>query len=112
MFAISKKGSKWVLKCEQGFIRIPELGPNKQKYYELYGDAVDTTVGWTQIVDSLIKELEGRTGCSRMSYDTWYWDDKVQLDQFLTYFYLKYPRENWYPMFYNDIGSDPLEDIQ
>lgn len=112
MFEISRKGNKWVLKSEQGFIRIPESGPNKEKYRLLYGDAVDTTVGWTQIVDSLIKELEGREGCHRMSYDTWHWDRKDSLDKFLTYFYLKYSKENWYPFFYNDPGSDPLEDIQ
>ena len=112
MFEISAKGRKWVLRCEQGFIRIPESGPNKEKYRALYGDAVDTTVGWTQIVDSLIKELQSRPGCSRMSYDTWHWDDREQLDQFLTYFYLKYPQEHWRPFFYNDPGSDPLEDIQ
>lgn len=80
---------------KQGFIKIPKLGPRKEVYEELYGSAATSTVGWTQIVDSLIHELDGRPGVKRMSYDTWHWTSNDELQRFLTYFYLKYPQQDW-----------------
>lgn len=101
MFEITRKKNSWVLTVKQGFIKIPKFGPNKQRYEELYGTAANSTVGWTQLVDNLIKELENRPGCKRMSYDTWHWTSNDELQRFLTYFYLKYPQENWRPLLDN-----------
>ena len=101
MFEISKEPKYWKMVVKQGFITIPKHGPDADRYRELYGDAVDTTVGWTMIVDNLIKELEERPGCKRMSYDTWHWTSNDELQRFLTYFYLKYPQDKWSPLLDN-----------
>jgi hypothetical protein len=104
MFEISRKPKYWIMKAEQGFIRLPS-GVIKERYNQkVFGD--EGIIGWTQIIDDVVAELEGRVGVKRMSYDTWQWTSNDELERFLTYFYLKYPAQLWQKIL------DPDEDIQ
>jgi hypothetical protein len=104
MFKIIKKPKYWVMKSEQGFIRLPS-GVVKERYNQkVFGD--EGIIGWTQIIDDVVAELEGRIGVKRTSYDTWQWTSNDELERFLTYFYLKYPIQLWHEIL------DPNEDIQ
>jgi hypothetical protein len=40
----------------------------------------------------MAKELDGRQGVKRMSYDTWHWDlrRRQEAEEYITYFYLKH----------------------
>jgi hypothetical protein len=82
MFLISKKGRKWAMTCEQGYVT----------------DKTSTLVmvkAWTQVIDEIEAELDALDGVSRMSYDTWHWTNKQDMDTWLTYFYLKFPMESF-----------------
>ena len=104
MFTITKKSNYWVMKSDQGFIRLPARVEKERYNKKVFGD--EGIIGWTQIVDYVIEELEGRVGVKRMSYDTWHWTSNDELERFLTYFYLKYPAQLWQRLL------DPDEDIQ
>jgi hypothetical protein len=47
---------------------------------------------WDITVTDMAKELDGRQGVKRMSYDTWHWDLRRQqeAEEYITYFYLKH----------------------
>ena len=49
-------------------------------------------LSWDATVTDMAKELDGRQGVRRMSYDTWWWDlrRKQEAEEYITYFYLKH----------------------
>jgi len=49
-------------------------------------------LSWDVTVTDMAKELDGRQGVKRMSYDTWHWDSrrKQEAEEYITYFYLKH----------------------
>ena len=100
MFTITKKPKYWVMKSEQGFIRLPSRVDKERYNDKVFGD--EGVIGWTQIVDDVVAELEGRVGVKRTSYDTWHWTSNNELERFLTYFYLKYPAQQWQKLLDNN----------
>jgi len=105
MFTITKKPKYWAMTAEQGFISLP-AGVVKERYNQkVFGDD-EGVIGWTQIIDYVVEELEGRVGVKRMSYDTWHWTSHSELERFLTYFYLKYPMQLWQKLLDSDKNTD------
>ena len=104
MFTITRNEHGWIMKAEQGFIQLPSRVEKERYNHKVFGDA--TVIGWTQNIQYVIDELEGRVGVKRTSYDTWRWSSNDELQRFLTYFYLKYPMHQWEKL------VDPDEDIQ
>ena len=104
MFTITRKPKYWVMKSEQGFIRLPSRVDKERYNDKVFGDKA--IIGWTEIIDHVVKELEGRVGVKRTSYNTWRWANNDELERFLTYFYLKYPTQLWHKIL------EPNEDIQ
>lgn len=54
--------------------------------------AVDDHLDLDSTVVDMTAELDHRQGVKRMSYDTWHWDLRRQLEaeEYITYFYLKH----------------------
>lgn len=78
MFKISQQGQRWIMQLDLKMIETShELGGT---YYSWSGPDVD----------ALAEELKNSPGARRMSYDTWWWTKKSELDQFLTHWYLKH----------------------
>ena len=56
-------------------------------------DANDSTYErWDEFIIDLANELKDRSGVKRMSYDTWWWDERkeIEAEEYVTYFYLKH----------------------
>lgn len=47
---------------------------------------------WTQFIIDIANDLKDRPGVRRMSYDTWWWDERKshEAEEYVTYFYLKH----------------------
>lgn len=56
-------------------------------------DQVHETLGrWDEFIVDLANDLKDRPGVRRMSYDTWWWDERKaqEAEEYVTYFYLKH----------------------
>lgn len=56
-------------------------------------DQVHETLGrWDEFIVDLANDLKDRPGVKRMSYDTWWWDERKaqEAEEYVTYFYLKH----------------------
>jgi hypothetical protein len=70
----------------------------KENYHwimELHSEglvAERTVDNWGAAVDSVTEELKDRQGVKRMSYNTWHWDGRREIEarEYITYFYLKH----------------------
>ena len=58
----------------------------------IHADTYEDDADWTTTITDMAKELDGRQGVRRMSYDTWHWDLRRQheAEEYITYFYLKH----------------------
>lgn len=47
---------------------------------------------WDEFVIDMANELKDRPGVKRMSYDSWWWDERKEqeAEEYVTYFYLKH----------------------
>lgn len=47
---------------------------------------------WDHFVIDLANDLKDRSGVRRMSYDSWWWDERKahEAEEYVTYFYLKH----------------------
>lgn len=47
---------------------------------------------WDEFIVDIADELENRQGVRRVSYDTWWWDERKaqEAEEYITYFYLKH----------------------
>lgn len=56
-------------------------------------DQVHQQVGkWDEFIVDMATELKDRPGVRRVSYDTWWWDERKsqEAEEYITYFYLKH----------------------
>ena len=56
-------------------------------------DQVHEPIGrWDEFIVDLANDLKDRPGVKRMSYDTWWWDERKEqeAEEYVTYFYLKH----------------------
>lgn len=72
MFIIKRKGKFWAMTFTGE--------PNR------FGNPADID----QLVEFAVTDLAEDTRARRMSYDTWYWRDRQDMDAWVTYFRLKY----------------------
>lgn len=52
----------------------------------------DTYERWDEFIVDIANDLKDRKGVRRMSYDTWWWDERKsqEAEEYITYFYLKH----------------------
>lgn len=61
----------------------------KAEDYEIMRHGFDR---WDEFIVDMANELKDRSGVKRMSYDTWWWDERKEqeAEEYVTYFYLKH----------------------